>query len=108
MGRLLDLLRPGRVGVCCLVGSSSYVMNVEEAFDNWKKWVLEKGASPLRSERAVFMAGWKARETALMAEIKASGLIISNPTRPLCAHGNDPASCSVCEDIRTGNVNTEG
>lgn len=29
-------------------------------------------------------------------------------SKPKCRHGNDPASCSVCEDIRSGYVNTEG
>jgi hypothetical protein len=28
--------------------------------------------------------------------------------KPKCSHGNDPATCGVCEDIRSGYVNTEG
>lgn len=28
--------------------------------------------------------------------------------KPQCRHGNDADTCDVCEDIRSGNVNTEG
>lgn len=69
--------------------------------------------SSYRAEVVAWVRSWegpKPESRLVTSKTDAEGNLVPAypPNRRKCPHGNAVASCHICEDLRMGDVNTEG